>query len=108
MRRHMRSRKKIRGTADCPRMSVFVSNRHMYVQCIDDDAARTLVAASTMTEALKDGNNNKDKAQALGKHVAELAKAKGIEQVVFDRGGFAYEGRVQALADAAREVGLKF
>ena len=103
----MRLRKKVTGTADRPRMSVFVSNRSMYVQFIDDAAGRTLAAATNLSKA-REGKNDVAAAKALGKKAAQAAKEKGIAAVVFDRGGFSYRGRVKALADAAREEGLKF
>lgn len=104
---HIRIRKKLSGTAERPRLAVFRSIKHIYVQVIDDRAGVTLVSASS---AEKDGPNggNVAGAQAIGKLVAERAKEKGISAVVFDRGGFLYHGRVKALADAAREAGLKF
>jgi large subunit ribosomal protein L18 len=104
----MRLRKNVQGTQEKPRMSVYVSNRHMYVQFIDDLAATTLAAATTSVKADKIAKNDVAAAKALGKRAAELAKGKGIAKVVFDRGGFAYSGRVKALADAAREAGLQF
>ena len=107
-RRHRRLRQKVQGTAERPRMSVFVSNQHFYVQFIDDAAAKTLAAVSTLAGALKGARLNAETAQALGREAAEAAKAKGIAVVVFDRGGFAYGRRLKALADAAREAGLKF
>ena len=110
-RRHMRLRQKVRGTASRPRMSVFISNKHMYVQFIDDDAAATLATASTLSPGTKAGASAKisvELAKTLGQQAAKLAKAKGIETVVFDRGGFAFRGRMKALAEAAREGGLKF
>ncbi|MCC5952155.1 MAG: 50S ribosomal protein L18 [Acidimicrobiia bacterium] len=110
LRRHRRVRKKVRGTAERPRLAVFRSNRHLSVQVIDDDAARTLAAASTLDPALRDsleGSGNVAAATAVGTLVAERAKAAGITQVVFDRGGFRYHGRVAAVADAAREAGLE-
>lgn len=107
-RRHLRLRQHVQGTSDKPRMSVYVSNRHMYVQFIDDIEARTLASASTKTEGASSGKNDVATAKALGKLAAEAAKGKGIARVVFDRGGFAYSGRVKALADAAREAGLQF
>ena len=109
-RRHLRLRKQIKGTADRPRMCVFVSNCHMYVQFIDDTAACTRGAASTQDESMKAAprKNNLETAKKLGQWAAKVAKEKGIEQVVFDRGGFAFKGRVKAIADAAREGGLKF
>ena len=105
LKKKLRVRKQVTGTAERPRMSVFRSTRNLFVQIIDDASGTTLVSAST----LKSGKNaNKDTAVALGKEVAELALKKKIEQVVFDRNGFLYHGRVKALADAAREAGLKF
>jgi large subunit ribosomal protein L18 len=108
VRRHLRLRQRVQGTAERPRMSVFVSNQHLYVQFIDDQAAKTLAAVSTLAEGLKGQKLNVATAKQLGARAAEAAKAKGISAVVFDRGGFAYRGRLQALADAAREGGLKF
>jgi len=105
-RRHFRVRGKVTGTAAKPRMSVYVSNRHIYVQFVDDVAGKTLVATSTAT--LGDVKLTMATAKQLGQVAAVAAKAKGIEQVVFDRGGFAYKARLKALADAAREAGLKF
>jgi len=101
IRRHLRVRKKVRGTAERPRMAVFRSNKRLAVQFIDDDARRTLVGVAS------DGKNA-EAAKALGAKAAEAAKAKGIEAVVFDRGGFAYGSNLKALADSAREAGLKF
>ena len=103
-------RKTIRGTADCPRLSVFRSNKHIYAQIIDDDAGTTLASASTASaEYEADGaNSNKAAAAKVGVLIAERAKAAGIESVAFDRNGFLYHGRVAALADAARDGGLKF
>lgn len=103
-RRHWRVRNKVRGTAERPRLSVMVSIKHMYVQLIDDEAGHTLVSVST--HAL-DGANNVEKATQVGIKLAELAREKGIEHVVFDRGGFKYGGRVKAIAEAVREGGLK-
>lgn len=108
VRRHLRLRQKLQGTADRPRMSVFVSNQHLYVQFIDDAAAKTLAAVSTVAGALKGQKLNVATAKQLGAQAAQAAQEKGISAVVFDRGGFAYRGRLQALADAAREGGLKF
>ncbi len=109
-RRHNRLRRKISGTAARPRMTVYLSGKHMYVQFIDDIAGRTLASASSKSpEFLQAGQKaTMEGAQALGRIAAEKAKAEGIETVVFDRGGFTYHGRVKALADAAREAGLKF
>lgn len=101
IRRHMRVRKKIAGTAERPRMAVYRSNKRIEVQFIDDDARVTLAGIST-------AGKNAEAAKALGSKAAELAKGKGIEQVVFDRGGFAFGNNLRALADSAREAGLKF
>ena len=110
IRRHRRVRKKIHGTAERPRLAVYRSNKHVVAQVIDDDAGRTLAAASTAeADVRSDGSGSTvDAAARIGKLVAERAKAAGIEQVVFDRGGFIYHGRIAALADAAREAGLEF
>ena len=109
-RRHFRVRKKVAGTAERPRLAVFRSNKHISAQVIDDRAGRTLAAASSVEAALKSagGTGNKTAAAAVGKLVAERAKAAGVSSVVFDRGGFQYHGRVAAVADAAREAGLEF
>ncbi|MGH9138365.1 MAG: 50S ribosomal protein L18 [Acidimicrobiales bacterium] len=108
-RRHRRVRKKVRGTSERPRLAVFRSNRHIYAQVIDDIAGRTLAAASTAEPSLRGGaTGNIDAAKQVGALVAERSKAAGIEQVVFDRGGFLYHGRVAAVADAARQAGLEF
>ena len=111
LRRHTRVRKKIKGTADVPRLSVYRSLNHIYVQIIDDVKGVTLCSASTMEKevkgAVKDMNKT-DAAKTVGKKIAERAKKKGIKTVVFDRGGYLYTGRVQAVADGAREAGLEF
>lgn len=110
-KRHWRLRNKLAGTAQCPRLAVFRSNKHMYAQIIDDVARVTLAAASTVEKDLaKDLKTTSDieAAKAVGTMVANRAKEKGIEQVVFDRGGYIYHGKVAALADAAREAGLQF
>jgi large subunit ribosomal protein L18 len=108
-RRHRRVRKKVRGTAERPRLAVFRSNNHIYAQVIDDVAGRTLASASTADASIKGGaTGNVDAAAKVGTLVAERAKAAGVEKVVFDRGGFRYHGRVAALADAARAGGLEF
>lgn len=107
-RRHRRVRKQLRGTAERPRLAVFRSNRYIYAQVIDDDAGRTLVAASSREAALTDKTLTVDTAAEVGKLIAARAADAGVESVVFDRGGFAFHGRVRALADAAREGGLKF
>ena len=109
-RRQLRLRKKIVGTNDRPRMSIYRSNKQFYIQFIDDENQRTLVSASTMNPGLKSGKGRVkvDEAGQLGKKAAEIAKSKGIEEVVFDRGGYRYAGKIKILADAAREGGLKF
>ena len=107
---HERIRKKMQGTAERPRLNVYRSLNHIYVQVIDDLNGKTLVSAST-AEGKKERSRtggNVASAKALGKTVAERAKAKGVTKVVFDRGGYIYHGRVKALADAAREAGLQF
>jgi len=110
IRRHGRVRKKINGTAARPRLAVFRSNKHLVLQVIDDEAGRTLAAASTNEpgERAAGGGGSVAAATRMGQLVAERAKAVGVEKVVFDRGGFAYHGRVAAAADAAREAGLEF
>jgi large subunit ribosomal protein L18 len=110
LRRHRRVRKKIHGTALRPRLAVFRSNKHLSVQLIDDDAGVTLAAASTNEADLRAAGTGAsvDAAARVGTLVAERAKAAGIEKVVFDRGGFAYHGRIAAVASAAREAGLEF
>ena len=111
-RRHLRVRKKISGTPERPRLNVYRSTTNIYAQVIDDVAGNTLVSASTLDKAVKAENKrlkqNADAAKLVGKLVAERALEKGIKEVVFDRGGYPYHGRVQALADAAREAGLDF
>ena len=107
---HTRIRKKLQGTAERPRLNVYRSLNHIYVQVIDDLHGKTLVAAST-AEGKKEARHtggNVASAKAVGKTIAERAKAKGVTKVVFDRGGYLYHGRVKALADAAREAGLQF
>ncbi len=111
LRRHARVRKKIKGTSECPRMSVFRSLNHVYVQIIDDTKGVTLCAASTTekdVQAKISKMTKTEQAKVVGKTVAEKAKKLGIEKVVFDRGGYIYTGRVQAVADGAREAGLNF
>lgn len=105
-RRHFRVRKTVSGTPERPRLAVFRSNKHIYAQVIDDLSGRTLASASTVAEKVT--GSKKQAADAVGKLVAERAKAAGIDTVVFDRGGFRYHGRVAAIADAARAAGLKF
>jgi large subunit ribosomal protein L18 len=108
-RRHKRVRRKVEGTAERPRLAVFRSNRHITAQLIDDLAGRTVASASTVEPSLRGtGGGNIEAAKAVGSLVASRAKAAGITTVVFDRGGFAYHGRVAALADAARAEGLEF
>ena len=104
----LRQRKRINGTAERPRLRVFRSVSHIYAQVIDDRAGRTLAAASSNEADLRQGSGNKDSAAKVGKLVAERLIAKGIKQVVFDRGGFLYHGRIKAVAEAAREAGLEF
>jgi large subunit ribosomal protein L18 len=108
LRRHRRVRKKVSGTSERPRLCVFRSNRGIFAQLIDDEAGRTLASASWLS--LKKGfkGTKTEQAAAVGKALADNARAAGIEEVVFDRGGFLYHGRVKALADAAREGGLRF
>jgi large subunit ribosomal protein L18 len=108
---HRRVRQTVRGTAERPRLCVYRSLTHLYAQVIDDAAGRTLAAASSVDKEMRKqvkGGGNVAAAKIVGKVVAERAKAKGIAQVVFDRGGYRYHGRVKALAEAAREAGLKF
>jgi large subunit ribosomal protein L18 len=108
-RRHHRVRKKVLGSTERPRLAVFRSNRHIVAQVIDDATGRTLAAASTHEKDLRgSATGNKAAAAGVGKLVAERAKAAGVQQVVFDRGGFLYHGRIAAVADAAREAGLEF
>lgn len=111
LKRHLRVRKKIEGTSERPRLNIFRSAKHMYAQIIDDTKGVTLVAASTNDKDLKSDTTNGgniEAARKVGETIAKLAKEKGIDTVVFDRGGYIYHGRVQALADAAREAGLEF
>ena len=111
IKKHMRQRNRYAGTAARPRLAVFRSNDHMYAQIIDDTVGHTLVAASTVEKAVRaelKKTNDVEAAAHVGTVIAKRALEKGIEEVVFDRGGFIYHGKVQALADAAREAGLKF
>ncbi|MCE2726811.1 MAG: 50S ribosomal protein L18 [Planctomycetaceae bacterium] len=111
LRRRHRVRRFIRGTAERPRLSVFRTHKHIYAQVIDDVSGRTLASASSMDKQIRSGitfGGNKDAAEAIGKAVAERAKAAGVTKVCFDRGEFRYHGRVAALADAARAAGLEF
>ena len=108
VKKHMKIRNRFSGTAERPRLAVFRSNNHMYAQIIDDTVGNTLVAASTVEKEVKEQlekTNNVDAAAYLG---TVIAKRAGIDTVVFDRGGFIYQGKIEALADAAREAGLKF
>ena len=110
-KKHLKIRNRFSGTAERPRLAVFRSNNHMYAQVIDDAAGKTLVAASTMEKDIKaklEKTNNIEAAKALGEIIAKRALDKGIETVVFDRGGYIYHGKVAALAEAAREAGLQF
>jgi len=111
-RRHLRVRRKVSGTAERPRLSVFRSSRHMYAQVIVDETGETLAAASTMDpevkELLKADSTKKDAAQIVGEVLGRRAQSKGVTQVVFDRGGYLYHGRVAALAEGARKSGLVF
>ncbi len=106
-RRHARVRRKISGTATCPRLNVFRSNSHIHCQIIDDVKGETLVSCSSVELKLENGSNI-EAAKTVGTELAKRALAKNIENVVFDRGGYLYHGRVKAVADAAREAGLKF
>ncbi len=111
VKKHMKLRNRFSGTPERPRLAVFRSNNHMYAQIIDDTVGNTLVAASTLEKSVKaelEKTNNLDAAAYLGKVIAKKAQEKGIKEVVFDRGGFIYEGKIKALADAAREAGLEF
>ena len=105
-RRHLRVRRKVKGTAERPRLAVFRSSKHIYVQLIDDLSGRTLASASTVSDGAE--GNKVDSAKRIGTLLAERAKAAGVETVVFDRGGFRFHGRVAAIAEAARAAGLKF
>ena len=111
VKKHNRLRNRLAGTAERPRLAVFRSNNHMYAQIIDDTVGKTLVAASTVEKDVKaeiEKTNNVDAAAYVGTVLAKRAIEKGIKGVVFDRGGFIYQGKIQALADAAREAGLEF
>ncbi len=110
-RRHARVRRKLVGTAQRPRLSVYRSLQHIYAQVIDDASGHTLVSASTLDAKLRDEIGSlevHEQAKAIGRAIAERAKAAGIEQVVFDRGGYPYHGRIKAVADGSREAGLVF
>jgi large subunit ribosomal protein L18 len=108
IKRHKRVRGKISGTADRPRLCVFRSENNIYAQVIDDVAGNTLVSASSVEKGFEGLGSNCEAAKKVGKKVAERAKEKGIDEVVFDRGGYIFHGRVKALADGAREGGLTF
>ena len=108
MKRHIRVRGKISGTPECPRLNVFRSNANIYAQIIDDVNGVTLVSANTLEKEFEGATGNAEAAKKVGAVLAERAKAKGIEEVVFDRGGYIFHGRVAALAEGAREAGLKF
>ena len=109
LRIHKRIREKVQGTAERPRLNIYRSTNHIYAQLIDDMAGKTVASASTNEgKGAKKSGGNLAAAKEVGKKIAEKAKAKGVSAVVFDRGGYLYHGRVKALADAARESGLKF
>lgn len=105
---HRRIRKKVSGTAACPRLAVSYSNQHIYAQVIDDVTGTTICAASSLDKGVEKAASNQATAQKIGKLVAARAKEANIEKVVFDRGGHLYHGKIKALADAAREAGLQF
>jgi large subunit ribosomal protein L18 len=107
-RRHRRVRGKVRGTADCPRLAVFRSNRGIFAQLIDDDAGKTVAAASWVGLPKSFKGDKTEQASEIGKQIAAAGKKAGVERVVFDRGGYLYHGRVKALAEGAREGGLSF
>jgi len=112
--RHRRVRRKLRGTSNTPRLSVFKSSKHIYAEIIDDIKEHTLIAASTLTPKIREALNNEGKkkkvetAKLVGKYIGEMALSRGIKKVCFDRGGYLYHGRVKAFADGAREAGLEF
>ena len=111
IKKHNRMRNRFSGTAERPRLSVFRSNNHMYAQVIDDTVGNTICSASTLEKDIKselEKTNNVEAAAYLGTVIAKRAIEKGVKEVVFDRGGFIYQGKIQALADAAREAGLEF
>ncbi len=107
-KRHYRVRNKISGTAECPRLNVFRSSKHIYAQIIDDVTGVTLCSASSMSKGFEGNGGNKEGARKVGEMIAKAAAEKGITAVVFDRGGYVYHGRVQELAEGAREGGLNF
>ena len=111
IKKHSRMRGKINGTAECPRLNVYRSNKHIYAQIVNDTEGKTLVSASTLQPDVKEGlefTDNVEAAKKVGKVIGERAVQSGIKEVVFDRGGFIYQGKIKALADAAREAGLTF
>ncbi|EPY14556.1 MULTISPECIES: 50S ribosomal protein L18 [Paenibacillus] len=111
LKRHLRVRKKIEGTTERPRLNVFRSSKHIYAQLIDDVKGVTVASASTMDKELREdikNGGNVESARKVGELIAKRAKEQGYETIVFDRGGYLYHGRIQALADAAREAGLEF
>ncbi|MCY4639134.1 MAG: 50S ribosomal protein L18 [Chloroflexi bacterium] len=108
LRRHRSIRRRLAGTPQRPRLCVFRSNQHIYAQVIDDEAGRTLAAASDLEEMIRGQGNKSERARKVGRVLAERARERGLSAVVFDRGGFSYAGRVRALAEAAREEGLVF
>lgn len=108
LKRHVRVRAKISGTPECPRLDVFRSSRHIYAQIIDDQNGVTLAAASTLDKGFEGIGSNKEAAKRVGLAIAKTATDKGIKDVVFDRGGYIYHGRVKELAEGAREGGLNF
>ena len=111
VKKHRRLRNRLSGTPECPRLAVFRSNNHMYAQIIDDTVGKTLVSASTLDKDVKaelEKTNNVEAASAVGTVIAKKALEKGINTVVYDRGGFIYAGKIKALAEAAREAGLEF
>jgi ribosomal protein L18, bacterial type len=108
VKRHLRVRKKVSGTAQRPRLSVYRSEKNIYAQIIDDVAQKTLVSASSVEKDFDKAGSNKDAAKLVGQIIAKKALDKGIKEVVFDRGGYIYHGRVQQLAEGAREAGLEF
>ena len=107
-KKHARVRSKVNGTPECPRLNVFRSAKHIYAQVIDDVSGTTLCAASSTVKGFEGNGGNVEGAKKVGQMIAEACKAKGIEEVVFDRGGYVYHGRIQELADGAREGGLDF
>lgn len=107
-RRHVRVRARVSGTTERPRLNVYRSNKHIYVQLVDDTTGKTLASASTQEKGYEGNGGNVEAAKKIGALIAERSIAKGFKSVVFDRGGYLYHGRIQALADAAREAGLEF